>query len=247
MRKHLLNLVALFTVCAVALIGIASTVSADPVILHESSLGNDYQGVDDPMPHGADGQWRYMTIAPANIGDPEPGDFWDMIVQDGGSRWEGDGPNGSFIRWFGSGIRDDRNVGGISPVVRWEAPVSGIADIVLNGHMINNMTYTGTGAHGRLRVLDNDFNLLFDETINNNTIFSRDISDVAVSTGDFLYFSLVATGGNHSQAGWYLWDDALAGEDRNPVDGIKITVVPEPSTLALLGLAGLLLLKRRQI
>lgn len=87
--------------------------------------------------------------------------------------------------------------------------------------------------------------LTYDGSQADGTVRTWDVSDFMSESGDYMILGARMTSGTSGY-----WDKFYSKEHSSVGDGTydaaTLTVIPEPSTLVLLGLAGLLLMKRRR-
>ncbi|MFW6414469.1 MAG: PEP-CTERM sorting domain-containing protein [Verrucomicrobiota bacterium] len=223
MKKICLTL----SIMVVGVLAVAQTVSA--AVIQENVFVDDYDDGNIPS------DWHYQAVGDSDINSTD--DYEDMVYESADNRWEAPGSNGKFVKLTDSlDIDTDPYADNDTVVLRWEAALSGIAEVVIDGYTRKNY---GDSEDEEVGILDNDGAEIWSETYSKATSFEHTESDISVSQGDYIYVYGRSTQGGNAKQLWDL-DDGPNG------DGVKITVVPEPSSLVMVSVFGVLLLWRRK-
>jgi len=222
---------SMMTLAAATLAFTALALPAQGAALQENVFTDEFQGSSFPSP------WRYQSVERSNLNDTSQ--YTDMVWNGVDNRWESTGSGGSFVRLNSSALSTDANAQRDTILLRWEAQATGTAEFVLDGIPDDSFSFSSDLEIG---LLDGDGSTLFSKTIAKGDAFTETISNVSVSTGDVFYAYGHSPGASSNKQNWDFRTERGA-----PIgDGVKVTVVPEPASLALLGLGGLMLVGRRQ-
>lgn len=237
MKKRILKFSAILTV-GIFLLGLS--IPSQAAVIADDSFADDWK-------EGTDGQsdfpgpWTYQAVGYDDRNDTSQ--YKDLIWDDDNGNWATQSADDNFIDtdWF---RLNEPDAAVNTFAIGWKAPEDGQANIVVDGAL-----WRGDGGTWEIGVLDNDGNDLdtpYQKVVEEGSStdpYEHDFGSFSINKGEriYIYQNESNPDDNDQISAFTELRDAPNG------DGIRVTLIPEPSTLALFGLAGLLLMKRRRL